>query len=93
VLLASVGDRLSEGVIEWFDRDPRRRVWASGVVGAFWGTVVYVMLVLLPGVRELAALLFGDAYPVVLAILVIGFGVFLGMVFGRMQHDVSLRSR
>jgi hypothetical protein len=93
VLLASVGDRLSEEIIEWFDRDPRRRVWVSGVVGAVWGTVGYVMLVLLPGVRELAALLFGEAYPVVLAILVIGFGVFLGMVFGRMQHDVSLRSR
>jgi len=89
VLLASpAGDRLW-GVAEWLEASPRRRVWAFGVLGMCWGIVAYVMLMLLPGVREFVALLFGRAYPVVVAILVIGFGVFLGLVFAQMRGRVE----
>lgn len=92
LLATPVGGRLSRTVVEWLDSDPRRRVWISGVVGGLGGSVVYVLFMLLPGVPTFLSLLFGPspAYQIVVAILLIGFGVFLGMLFAQMRQGLPL---
>lgn len=67
-----------------------RRTLGFGVLGGVWGSLLFVMLVLVGGIRTLFRSLFGAAYPVVLAVLALGFGVFVGLAFAELDGEVTL---